>query len=63
MEQRPTAVPIVAGFLFAAAAGDAIALFVTPDRLRSASGILVPAAFLYALTRHPVRHYFTHERQ
>ncbi len=45
------------------AAGDAIGLAVTGDRLRGASGIAISGAFLYSLTRYPVRRYFTHERQ
>jgi len=45
------------------AAGDAVSFVLTGDWLRSASGILISSAFLYALVRHPVRRYFTHERQ
>ncbi len=45
------------------AAGDAVSLALTGDWLKSASGILIASAFLYALTRHPVKRYFTDERQ
>ena len=45
------------------AAGDAASFVATGDWLRSASGILISSAFLYALTRRSVRRYFKHERQ
>ena len=45
------------------AAGDAVGLVLTGDWLRSASGILISSAFLYALTRRSVRRHFPHERQ
>lgn len=45
------------------AAGDAVGFAVTGDWLRGASGILIASIFLYALTRHPVRRYFTLERR
>lgn len=45
------------------AAGDATGLVVAGHWLRSASGILISSAFLYALTRRPVRRYFRNERQ
>jgi len=45
------------------AAGEAASFVVTGDWARSALGILISCAFLYALARRPVRRYFTHERQ
>lgn len=39
--------------------GDAIGWFLTGDWLRSASGVAISSAFLYALSRPRVRRYFT----
>jgi hypothetical protein len=38
--------------------GDVVSFFITRDALRSASGILICAAFLYTLSRDRVRRYF-----
>ncbi len=38
--------------------GDVVSFFLTRDALRSAAGVLVSGAFLYALTRPAVRRYF-----
>jgi len=40
------------------AAGDLVSLAVTGDWARSAAGVLIAGAFLYALTRASVRRYF-----
>jgi hypothetical protein len=48
-----------AGVLFAMDdAGDAVSLIVTRDWLRSASGIVISSAFLYALSSSRVKRYF-----
>jgi hypothetical protein len=45
------------------ASGDVVSLALTRDWLRSVSGVAISSAFLYSLTRYPVRRYFNHERQ
>jgi hypothetical protein len=41
--------------------GDLVNFVMTGDLLRSASGVLISAAFLYALTRASVRRYFSRD--
>jgi uncharacterized membrane protein (DUF2068 family) len=41
--------------------GDVVSFFATGDVLRSMSGVAIAAAFLYALTRAPVRQYFSQQ--
>lgn len=70
MASRPKAVAIIAGFLFAAAVIAAIdwmdaaleSFFITRDWLKSASGIAICTAFLFALSRDRVLRYFNEDR-
>jgi hypothetical protein len=45
------------------ASGDVVSFAVRGDWLRSASGVAISCAFLYSLTRYPVRRYFKQERR
>jgi hypothetical protein len=40
------------------ASGDLVSFFVTRDYVRSAAGVVVSGAFIYALSRPAVRQYF-----
>jgi hypothetical protein len=44
------------------ASGDLVSLVVTGDWLRSAAGVVISSAFLYSLSRYPVRRYFQPDR-
>lgn len=44
------------------ASGNVVSLIVTGDWLRSTAGAAISAAFLYSLTRYPVRRHFKHDQ-